>query len=246
MKILINSFQKLRFLNKNTVKTYSADLSFAYFPLHYEPERTILREGEYYSDQVSLIKNISQSLPVNINLLVKEHPEMKSLGWRDLKFYKEILEMPNVKLIHPSISSEKLIQDSKIIITIAGTTCIDALFYEKPSVVFTEINCSSLSCIFVPKNLNELPSLIKKCLNSKVDLIELNHYVNNVQKNTFDCNVFFLATRIAKLLGHGGFVDNAPINEETMKSFLEENKQDFDILAIEHIKVIKSTNSTKK
>ena len=246
MKILINSFQKLRFLNKNTVKTYSADLSFAYFPLHYEPERTILREGEYYSDQVSLIKNISQSLPINIDLLVKEHPEMKSFGWRDLKFYKEILEMPNVKLIHPSISNEKLIQDSKMIITIAGTTCIDALFYEKPSVVFTEVNCSSLSCIFVPKNLNELPSLIKKCLNSKVDLTELNHYVNNIKKNTFNCNVFFLATRIAKLLGYGGFVDNAAINEETMKLFLEENKQDFDILAIEHIKVIKSTNSTKK
>ena len=162
-----------------------------------------------------MIKNISQSLPINIDLLVKEHPEMKSFGWRDLKFYKEILEMPNVKLIHPSISNEKLIQDSKMIITIAGTTCIDALFYEKPSVVFTEVNCSSLSCIFVPKNLNELPSLIKKCLNSKVDLTELNHYVNNIKKNTFNCNVFFLATRIAKLLGYGGFVDNAAINEET-------------------------------
>ena len=246
MKILINSFQKLRFLNKNTVKTYSSDLSFAYFPLHYEPERTILREGEYYSDQVSLIKNISQSLPINIDLLVKEHPEMKSFGWRDLKFYKDILEMPNVKLIHPSVSNEKLIQNSKMIFTIAGTTCIDALFYEKPSIALTEVNCSSLSCIFVPKNLNELPSLIKKCLNSKVDLIELNHYVNNVEKNTFDCNAFFLATMIAQLLGHGGFVDNAPINEETMKSFLEENKHDFDILAIEHIKVIESIHAANK
>ena len=246
MKILINSFQKLRFLNKNTVKTYSSDLSFAYFPLHYEPERTILREGEYYSNQVSLIKNISQSLPVDINLLVKEHPEMKSFGWRDLKFYKDILEMPNVKLIHPSVSNEKLIQNSKMIFTIAGTTCIDALFYEKPSIALTEVNCSSLSCIFVPKNLNELPSLIKKCLNSKVDLIELNHYVNNVEKNTFDCNAFFLATMIAQLLGHGGFVDNAPINEETMKSFLEENKHDFDILAIEHIKVIESIHAANK
>jgi len=246
IKLLINSFSKLRFLDKNTVKTYLSDSPCAYFPLHYEPERTILRDGEYYSDQVSLIKNISQSLPVNMNLLVKEHPEMKSFGWRDLKFYKEILEMPQVKLIHPSVPNEKLIQDSKMIVTIAGTTCIDALFYEKPSVVFTKINCSSLSCIFISENLSELPSLIKKCLNSKVDLVELNHYVNNLKKNTFDCDVFFLGTSISKVLGHGGFVDNAQIIEETMKSFLEENKHDFDILATEHIKVIESINATKK
>jgi len=246
MKLLMDSSLKLRFLDKNAIKIYSLDSPFAYFPLHYEPERTILRDGEYFSNQVSLIKNISQSLPVNMNLLVKEHPEMKSFGWRDLKFYKEILEMPKVKLIHPSVSNEKLIQNSKMIVTIAGTTCIDALFYEKPSVVLTKINCSSLSCIFIPENLSELPSLIKKCLNSKVDLIELNHYVNNLKKNTFDCDVFFLGTMISKLLGHGGFVDNAPIIEETMKSFLEENKHDFDILAIEHIKVIESINATKK
>jgi hypothetical protein len=31
-----------------------------------------------------------------------------------------------------------------------------------------------------------------------------------------------------------------------MKSFLEENKHDFDILATEHIKVIESINATKK
>ena len=69
--------------------------------------------------------------------------------------------------IKKTVSNEKLIQNSKMIVTIAGTTCIDALFYEKPSVVLTKINCSSLSCIFIPENLSELPSLIKKCLNSK-------------------------------------------------------------------------------
>ena len=244
VKLLMNSFFRLRFLNKNAITTIG-NLPYAYFPLHYEPERTILRNGEYYSDQVSVIKNISQSLPVNMNLLVKEHPEMKSFGWRDLKFYKEILAMPQVKLIHPSVSNEILIQNSSIVITIAGTTAIDALFYEKPSIVLTELNCSSLSCIFTIKNLSELPATIKKCLNSKVDLVELNHYVNNLKKYTFSCDVFYLGTIAAKIFGKGGFVDNAPISEDRMKKFLEENKHEFDVLATEHIKKIKSINCDK-
>jgi len=239
-KLLLNSFSRLKFLDKNAVTTTSWNLPYAYFPLQYEPERSILRNGEYYTNQISVIKNISQSLPVNMNLLVKEHPEMKSFGWRDLKFYKEILEMPQVKLIHPSISNEILIQNSTIVITIAGTTAIDALFYEKPSVVLTESNCSSLSCIFTIKNLSELPEAIKKCLNSKVDLIELNHYVNNIKKSTFSCDIFYLGTIAAQIFGKGGFVDNAPISENIMKKFLEENKHEFDILAAEHIKEIKS------
>jgi hypothetical protein len=241
IKLLINSFFKLSFLNKNTI-TSIENIPYVYFPLHYEPERTILRSGEYYSNQLNVIKNISQSLPVNINLLVKEHPEMKSFGWRDLKFYKEILGMHNVKFIHPSVSNEKLIQNSKMICTIAGTTAIDALFYNKPSVSLTELNCSLMSCIFTTNNLDELPVLIKKCLNSKVDLIELNHYVNNLKKSTFSSDLFYLGTLAAKIFGKGGFVDNAPISERKMKEFLEEYTHEFDILALEHIKKIKSIN----
>lgn len=244
-KLLINSFLRLKFLNKNAEKIISKYHPYAYFPLHYQPERTILREGEYYSNQIEVIRNISQSLPVNFYLLVKEHPEMKSFGWRDLKFYKEILEMPQVKLIHPSVSNHELVKNSTFITTIAGTTCIDALFYGKPSVVLTKVNCSSLSCVFPIDDLKELPSKIKECLNSKVDLEELNHYVNNLKKTTFGCDVFYLATIILKYLGKGGFVDNAPIKENNMKEFLEEFKNEFDTLAVEHIKVIKSMQAQK-
>jgi hypothetical protein len=69
-----------------------------------------------------------------------------------------------------------------------------------------------------------------------VDLVELNQYVNSLLKTSFSCEHQHLVTTASHIFGIGGFFDNAPIIEETMKSFLEENKHDFDMLADEHIK----------
>jgi hypothetical protein len=236
LKLLLQSFFGDQFLKKNAQTTISEEHSYAYFPLHVEPERTILRNGENFTDQISVIRNISQSLPIEMNLLVKEHHGMKLLGWRRLDFYKKILEMPKVKLIHPSVSNLELIQNSSLITTIAGSTAIEALFYKKPSIVFGEVNCSKLSCVFKIKNLKDLSEIIKKCLCTDVDLVELNQYVNSLLKTSFSCEHQHLVTTASHIFGIGGFFDNAPIIEETMKSFLEENKHDFDMLADEHIK----------
>jgi hypothetical protein len=236
--LLLKSLVIEQFLNRNAIKVIKSDMKFAFFPLHVEPEERILIKSQFFADQLSVIKNISQSLPIGTNLLVKEHPAMKLLGWRDLDFYKKILEMPNVKLIHPSVSTEDLIQNSSFIITIAGTTAIEAAFYGKPSVVFTDVIFSSLSCVFTVKILEDLPNIIKKCLNSKVDLVELNHYVDKIKKSSFGLDIINLTTLASLLFGVGGFLDNNSISESTMGKFLQEHKKEFDKLADEHIKKI--------
>jgi|TARA_B110001454_G_scaffold63365_1_gene61590 hypothetical protein len=245
MKLLLNSFFRERFLNKNTIKLPPLDKPYAFFPLQMEPEERILIKSQFFVDQLSVIKNISQSLPVEIDLLVKEHPSMKAMGWRDLDFYKKILEMPNVKLIHPSVSTDSLIQNSSIIITIAGTTAFEAAFYEKPSIVFTNVIFSTLSCVFVVKILEELPDTIKKCLSSKVELIELNHYVDKIKKSSFSADLINLNTLASQLFGMGGFIDNNVISESIMEKFLKEHKNEFNKLADEHIKKIKLIKQNK-
>jgi hypothetical protein len=236
-KLVLRSFFREQFLNKNA-KTVIPQQPYAYFPLHFEPEEVILRRGKFYTDQLNVIRNISQSLPIEVDLLVKEHPAMKLLGWRDLDFYKKIINMPNVKLIHPSVSNETLIQNSKIITTIAGGTGIEAVFYGKPSVVFTDVNYSTLSCVFTVKNLEELPNIIKRCLNSKVDLAELNYYIDKLEESSFSMDVLKLSTSASQTFGLGGFLEINEIEESKMKKFLEEYKNEFDELADEHIKKI--------
>jgi len=238
IKLVVKSFFRQRFLDKNAKKSYSQESSFAFFPLHGEPEEKILIRSQFFSDQLAVIKNISQSLPIEMDLFVKEHPGMKLLGWRNLDYYKKILEMPNVQLIHPSVSTEELIKKSSMVIAIAGTSAFEAAFYKKPSIVFTNVIFSVLSSVFTVKIMEDLPNIIKKCLNSKVNLIELNQYMDKIEKSSFSIDLFNLTTASSHIFGIGGFLDNNSISEPMMKEFLEKYNKEFDKLAEEHIKKI--------
>lgn len=235
---LLQTSSRKRFLDKNAKTSFPSTKSYAYFPLHAEPDVAILRIGDFYSDQINIIKNIAQSLPIGIDLLVKEHPVMWMVGWRNKNFYKQIMKLPNVKLIHPSISSELMIEKSEFVITIAGTVALEATFQEKPVIVFSDVNCSTLSSVFKIKYLPELPKIINECLNSKVDLNELNHYCNQVEKSTFVCDIEDLNVVSSNLFGMGGLLNMNPISETQMELFLEERKNEFKTLAEEHIKKI--------
>jgi hypothetical protein len=236
---LLRKYRKT-FIDKNAEISIPFTKPFAYFPLHVEPDATILRMGDFYTNQISLIKNIAQSLPTGVELFVKEHPTMDLVGWRNLEFYKQIIELPNVKLIHPSVKNELMLQNSSFLITIAGTAALEAIFYEKPVIVFSDVNCSTISSVFKINDLKELPIIIRKCLETKVNLNEVNYFFNQMEKDTFVCDVEHLNVDSSSLFGIGGLLNMNSISENLMKTFLEENKNDFDKLAMEHIKKIEN------
>ena len=59
-------------------------------------------------NQIEVIRHIVKSLPVGIRLYVKESPAGKTREWRKVSDYKEILNIPNVTLIHPSVPATDL------------------------------------------------------------------------------------------------------------------------------------------
>jgi hypothetical protein len=237
--LLIKSRSRKSFLDKNTQKSINTKQLYAYFPLHMEPERSLLRKGQFYTDQIDLIKNISQSLPIDIDLFVKEHPSMQLIGWRNTEFYKNILNLPKVKLIHPSISSSDIIQNSSIVITVASTTALEATFFEKCAIVFSDIDCSSLSSVIRIKELETLPEIIRKSLDKKVSLTELNQFVNALIESSFNTDISIIQNKMSKVFGGGGFFTGNEISESQMKRFLDEYQKSFKKLADEHIKQIK-------
>jgi hypothetical protein len=234
----MKSVARKSFLDKNTLKSFESKRPFAYFPLHMEPERSLLRKAQFFTDQINVIKNVIQSLPVEIDLFVKEHPSMQLIGWREIKYYKEIMNLPRVKLIHPSVSNLDLIRNSSLVIAIAGTTALESAFYEKPSVVFSDVDCSSLSSVFKVRYLEELPKIINQSLGTKVDLIELNQFVKSLVDSSFDTNISEIQNKMAKVFGGGGFFIGNEISEQQMKNFIEHNYSSFELLAHEHIKYI--------
>ena len=128
-KALINILKtKIRgyFIDKNFVRNPSFIEPFVFFPLHQEPERSLLLSAPFYTNQYEAIKNIIKSLPIGYKLFIKEHPAMKARHWRKISQYKEIMGLPNVVMIHPSVNSKELIKKSSLVITISGTASFEA------------------------------------------------------------------------------------------------------------------------
>ena len=137
--------------------------SFAYFPLQLEPEALpMLLAPNYAFEQVWTIKQIARALPVSCMLYVKDHPVM--VGRRPRSYYKELLKIPNVRLLDPAASSLKLCAAAKLVCAITGTAGMEAAFLKKPVIVFADVFYTLLPNVIRCTSVEELPELITSAL----------------------------------------------------------------------------------
>lgn len=149
---------------------------YAFFPLHYEPEIATLLLAPNWTDQINLIKQIAQSLPLHFKLYVKEHPSM--VGYRTRAYYRELKKIPNVKLINPDIISIEIIKNAKLLTTITGTAGWEATLLKKPVITFGDIFYNKLSFVKKCENIETLPLLIKNQLeNFNYNEAELENFI---------------------------------------------------------------------
>lgn len=236
-KIFKTRFRK-RFLDNNSIIPKESNEKFILFPLHVQPERTIDVDGDFVQDQISLVEKISKSLPIGFFLYVKENPSMRFREWRKISDYKRILRLPNVKLIHYSVDSLNLIKKSKLVITIAGTAGLEAAILEKPSIVFAEVDYEWMSSITRIKNLNDLPTVIKKLINTKVNREELKKLYQFYILNTFEFDSIEMDNRILDKFHNEGYVPTDKIYFEETNEFIIQNKDTLEKLTNEYLKKI--------
>lgn len=228
------------FVDKQFIKKIDNNTPFIYYPLHAEPERALLIAAPFYTNQIEVIKNIAKSIPVDYQLYVKEHPSMKKIGYRDISYYKQILDIPNVKLIHPSVPSQKIIKKSSLVVAIKGSSALESIFFGKPSIILADFwGDEFLTSVYKLSNLNELPNVIRTYLNKEVDPTELSMYIDIFEENSFDFDNSILLLEIWGRFYFGGALVDVDILEHKVKQFLKDHKKDFTLLADEHIRKIK-------
>lgn len=116
---------------------------YAFFALHYQPERTSCPEGGIYSDQLLALRTVVRALPEGWRLLVKEHPSQflwqteGELGRWD-GYYDRIRELGPVDLVPLDVSSERLIRRAKAVATVTGTVGWEAAVRGVPTVVLAQ------------------------------------------------------------------------------------------------------------
>jgi hypothetical protein len=125
-------------------------LRYAFFPLHTEPEVSLLVYGRPYVNQIEIIRMLAMSLPVDMVLVVKEHPWM--VGKRSMNAYAKILDIPRVRLADPKLEARTLIQGASLVAVVTGSVALEAAMLGKPVVTFGDC----------PYNLLP-PSMVRRC-----------------------------------------------------------------------------------
>ena len=230
------------YLDQHTIKKFDDSRPFIYFPLHAEPERELLLQAPYHSDQISVIRNVAKSVPVEYLVYVKEHPVMIDVNWRPVEYYKEIQKLPNVRLIHPEISSHDLIKKCDLTVTISGDVGIEAAFYHKPTLVFSKTDYSVLPFVYYVEKLNTLPSLIKKALSTPISKKDIGDYIAFTEENSFNFDEKKYLLDYNNMFYYAGFLENQEISLEMMDKFLKKQSDDFENLANEHLKKMENSN----
>ncbi len=238
-KNFLKTKYRMHFINKIFKKSITdEDSNFIYFPLHQEPERILLIGSPYYTNQLETVRNIAKSIPINYKLYVKEHPTQSMRDWRSLSFYKQILALPNVTLLHPSISSKEIIKKCDLVISVNGSTGFEATFYEKPSIVFTDIGYSILPSVQKIDSIQELPNKIIDSLNYKVSPNELDQYLLFIENNSFDFDYYNFILDYSNLFYKNGNILDSDISTKNMISFMKKYNEIFLNIGNEYLKKI--------
>jgi hypothetical protein len=166
-------------------------VKFAYYPLHVEPEIALSLFGREYLNQIELVRNIAKSIPVTWKLVVKDHPA--GVGRRNIRYYKKLLEIPNVVLVNHYVNSKAVIENAKIVFTVSGFSGFEAILEKKPVITFgrTFYNIMPDCMVSHVQSLQDLPHTVSELLEnyrySEKDVVCL---IAAIIKNSIPLNLY--------------------------------------------------------
>ncbi|MFC1521691.1 hypothetical protein ACFL6Y_04705 [Elusimicrobiota bacterium] len=137
------------------------DLSFVYYPLHTEPEIALGLFSPEFTDQMCVIQTISRALPVDTHLVVKEH--VFGIGQRPRDFYRQLQEIHNVIFLDPRESGIDVIRSARGVVTISGTSGLEAAMLGKPVMAFgRHNNHNSLPHVHCVRDFDKIPFVLNE------------------------------------------------------------------------------------
>lgn len=190
LRVLLKKRTLYDLYNSMIKKVPDASIKRIVFFMHYQPERTSLPEGKWFSQQWVIIRALSATLPNGWRLLVKEHPSIFTgrFDWRyrDPEFYRNISLLPNVDLISIEEDTFNLIDGAEAIATITGTVGVQALIRGTPVILFGYGSYRKAYGVFEIQNYNNLRQAFEAivAMDKKKVIDETKEYLNFVSRSS--------------------------------------------------------------
>ena len=108
---------------------------FVYFSLHYEPEMIVSSVPGIYSNQINAIEALNSILPEGWLVMVKENPKQEYM-FRDAVFFRRLNSIAHVKVLPDDTSTTDAIANARIVASLSGTSCYEAIQAGKPGIYF--------------------------------------------------------------------------------------------------------------
>ena len=168
-----------------------AGIRYVFFPLHTEPEVSLLVYGRPYVNQIEIVRMLAMSLPVDMVLVVKEHPWM--VGKRSLSAYQKMLDIPRVRFADPALEARTLVKQADLIAVVTGSVALEAAMLDKPVVTFGDCPYNLLPDTMVRRcaDPRHLQVMIREAIeNHEVDEDALLAYVTAVFETSASVNLY--------------------------------------------------------
>ncbi|MEX2526769.1 MAG: hypothetical protein WEA09_03965 [Gemmatimonadota bacterium] len=133
---------------------------FLFMPLNSEPEIALSVYSRFTLNQIEVIRNVAQSLPLGWRLVLKEHP--RSHGRRSDGYYHRVLEIPNVYFVPVETRPAELFAEARCTLVISSFMGFESVLAGKPCLVLGRTLYSDLPAPLVQevRAFEDLPNLI--------------------------------------------------------------------------------------
>ena len=146
-RIIIRNSLK-NWIKKKAIDIHQIKKNSVIFFLQKRPESSTVPQAGVYFDQITAIRKLSDLIPKNYQIIVKEHPinfsdhfykpDVKLINFQKIDQYEIISKIPKVKFVDFDIDSNELIKRSKLVVSLTASLNYDCLFMKKPSLSFSE------------------------------------------------------------------------------------------------------------
>ena len=201
---------------------------FVYYPLHIEPEIALHGFSPEYFYQQALIAAVSRDLPAGVFLAVKE--AVGAIGRRPDHFYRQIADLKNVVLLDPWEMGIQCAQSSDAVVTICGTSGLEALSGGKPVIAFGRHNIyNQHSAVQIMTDETQLRDQLNRALNGTYDHDAIKREARKLLGAIVDCSFD---------MGAFDYLDFASVEDpqvqaalSSLEETLSENETDVRVVA---------------